>query len=233
MARFDRRLNAMAEIEWRVSPMPVPYPNAVSAMEARVAAIRGGTATELVWLLEHPALYTAGAGAAPSDLLLPDFLPVFRTGRGGKLTYHGPGQRVAYVLLDLARRGADLRAFVRDLEEWIIRTLAGFGVAGERRAGRIGIWVIHADGTEHKIAAIGVRVRRWVSYHGLSINLAPDLGHYRGIVPCGIAEHGVTSLHAEGAAIDMAALDAALADTFVKIFGPSVRKSSFVSNEKG
>jgi lipoyl(octanoyl) transferase len=215
----------MAEIEWRISPAPVPYPDAVSAMEARVAAIRAGTATELVWLLEHPALYTAGAGTAPSDLLLPDFLPVFSTGRGGKLTYHGPGQRVAYVLLDLARRGADLRAFVRDLEEWIIRTLASFGVTGERRAGRVGIWVVHADGTEHKIAAIGVRVRRWVSYHGLSINLAPDLGHYRGIVPCGIAEHGVTSLHAEGAAIDMAALDAALASSFTEIFAAPPQSS--------
>lgn len=209
----------MGEIEWRTSPKPVAYPDAVAAMERRAAAIRAGTAPELIWLLEHPALYTAGTGSDDADLLLPDFLPVYRTGRGGKLTYHGPGQRIVYVLLDLERRGRDLRRFVRDLEEWIIQALARLGIAGERRGGRVGIWVVHADGSEHKIAAIGVRVRRWVSYHGISINVAPDLGHYRGIVPCGIAEHGVTSLAAEGLAADMAALDAALDATFAAVFG--------------
>ena len=208
----------MSEIEWRTGPAPVLYPDAVAAMEQRAAAIRACTATELVWLLEHPPLYTAGTGAEERDLLLPDFLPVFRTGRGGKLTYHGPGQRVAYVLLDLERRGCDLRRFVRDLEEWMIRALARLGIEGERRAGRVGIWVVHRDGSEHKIAAIGVRVRRWVSYHGISINLDPDLSHYRGIVPCGIAGHGVTSLKAEGIAADMTALDAALKEVFPEVF---------------
>jgi lipoyl(octanoyl) transferase len=205
-------------MEWRKAAAPVPYPDAVAAMEARAAAIRAGAAPELVWLLEHPPLYTAGTGTADSDLLLPDFLPVYRTGRGGKLTYHGPGQRVAYVLLDLERRGCDLRRFVHDLEEWLIRALARVGIAGERRDGRVGIWVVHRDGSEHKIAAIGVRVRRWVSYHGVSINVAPDLSHYCGIVPCGIAGHGVTSLQAEGVAADMAALDAALRETFDTVF---------------
>lgn len=213
----------MGEIEWRVSREPVAYPDAVAAMEQRAAAIRGGKAPELIWLLEHPALYTAGTGAEDGDLLLPDFLPVFRTGRGGKLTYHGPGQRVVYVMLDLERRGRDLRRFVHDLEEWIVRALADLGVAGERRDGRVGIWVAHRDGTEAKIAAIGVRIRRWVSYHGISVNVDPDLSHYRGIVPCGIAEHGVTSLKAEGVTADTAALDAALRDTFRDVFElPSV-----------
>jgi lipoyl(octanoyl) transferase len=209
----------MGEIEWRIGAAPIPYPEAVAAMEDRVAAIRAGAAPELVWLLEHPALYTAGTGTRDADLLLPDFLPVFRTGRGGQLTYHGPGQRVAYVLLDLERRGADLRRYIRDLEDWIIRALARFGIEGARRDGRVGIWVVHPDGGERKIAAIGVRVRRWVSYHGVSINLDPDLDHYRGIVPCGIAEHGITSLRAEGVAADLASLDAALAETFGEVFG--------------
>ena len=208
----------MSDVAWQASERPVPYPEAVAAMEARVAAIRAGTAPDLVWLLEHPALYTAGAGTGPSDLLLPDFLPVFPTGRGGKLTYHGPGQRIAYVMLDLGRRGADLRRFVHDLEEWTIRAVARLGVAGERRVGRVGIWVVRGDGSEHKIAAIGVRVRRWVSYHGISINIDPDLSHYRGIVPCGIAEHGVTSLRAEGIEADMPALDAALRAAFSDVF---------------
>ncbi len=209
----------MGEIAWHKSAEPVTYLDAVAAMEERAAAIRAGEASELVWLLEHPALYTAGTGSNESDLLLPDFLPVFRTGRGGKLTYHGPGQRVVYVLLDLERRGSDLRRFVHDLEEWIIRSLARIGVTGERRAGRVGIWVVHRDRSEAKIAAIGVRVRRWVSYHGISINVDPDLSHYCGIVPCGIADHGVTSLAAEGVAADMAALDAALRATFNDVFG--------------
>jgi lipoyl(octanoyl) transferase len=213
-----RHLAGMKPIEWRVSRGLVPYPDAVAEMEARVAAIRAGEAPELVWLLEHPPLYSAGTGSDERDLLDADFLPVFRTGRGGKLTYHGPGQRVAYVMLDLQRRGSDLRRFVRDLEEWTIRALARFGLKGERRQGRVGIWIAERDGSENKIAAIGVRVRRWVSFHGVSINLDPDLAHYRGIVPCGVAEHGVTSLRALGVAIDMAALDAALRDTFGEVF---------------
>jgi lipoyl(octanoyl) transferase len=209
----------MDKIEWRMSPGLVGYVEAVAEMERRVTAIRAGFMPELVWLLEHPALYTAGTGTRPDDLLDPDFLPIFRTGRGGKLTYHGPGQRVAYVLLDLERRGRDIRAFIRDLEEWIISALARFGLRGERRDGRIGIWVVGGDGLERKIAAIGVRVRRWVSYHGISINLDPDLSHYRGIVPCGIIEHGVTSLRREGIAADMTILDAALKSAFAEIFG--------------
>jgi lipoyl(octanoyl) transferase len=206
-------------VEWRISENPVAYPEALIAMESRVAAIREGSAPELVWLLEHPPLYTAGTSARDQDLIDPDLLPIFRTGRGGKFTYHGPGQRVAYVLLDLSRRGNDLRAFVRNLEEWLIRALARFGLKGERRDGRVGIWIVRADGSEHKIAAIGVRVRRWVSYHGISLNLDPDLSHYRGIVPCGIEEHGVTSLAAEGLAIDMATLDRALQAAFEEVFG--------------
>jgi lipoyl(octanoyl) transferase len=208
----------MSEIEWRTAVGLVAYPDAVAEMEARVAAIRAGAAPELVWLLEHPPLYTAGTSARDRDLLQPDFLPVYRSGRGGQLTYHGPGQRVAYVLLDLRRRGQDVRRFVHDLEEWIVLALGTFGVRGERRDGRVGIWVVHADGSEAKIAAIGVRVRRWVSYHGIAVNLAPDLSHYRGIVPCGIAEHGVTSLAVEGVETDMATFDRALESTFNEAF---------------
>ncbi len=173
-------------IEWRISDSPVPYPEAVRTMEERVAAIRAGTARELMWLLEHPPLYTAGTSARAGDLLQPDRFPVYASGRGGQYTYHGPGQRVAYVMLDLKRREPDLRRFVHDLEEWVIRTLAGFNVRGERRAGRIGIWVARPGGREDKIAAIGVRVRHWVSYHGIAINLDPELAHFTGIVPCGI-----------------------------------------------
>ena len=214
-------LTIMSEIEWRASHGPVPYPAAVAEMEARVAAIRADTASELVWLLEHPPLYTAGTGSRDEDLLDPSLLPVYRGGRGGKFTYHGPGQRVAYVMLDLANRKSDPRAFVGDLEEWIIRALGDFHIRGERRAGRVGIWIAHADGSEAKIAAIGVRIRRWVSFHGISINLNPDLSHYRGIVPCGIGEHGVTSLAVEGVEADMATLDAALRRSFADVFGNS------------
>jgi lipoyl(octanoyl) transferase len=210
----------MGALEWQVSRGPVPYPDAVAAMEERAAAIRAGTKPELIWLLEHPPLYTAGTGTDEGELLLPDFLPLYRTGRGGRLTYHGPGQRVVYVMLDLGRRGNDVRRFVRNLEEWTIRALGRLGVNGERRAGRVGVWVVHPDASEHKIAAIGVRVRRWVSYHGVSINVAPDLDHYRGIVPCGIGEHGITSLRAEGVDANLSALDAALASTFGEIFEP-------------
>jgi lipoyl(octanoyl) transferase len=207
------------EVEWRAKDAPVAYEDAVAEMEARAGAIRSGGAAELVWLLEHPALYTAGTSARPEELLDPRF-PVHRTGRGGRYTYHGPGQRVAYVLLDLAARGRDVRCYVHDLEEWTIRALARFGVTAVRRPGRVGLWVPRA-GREDKIAAIGVRVRRWVTYHGLSINLDPDLAHFDGIVPCGIAgpDLGVTSLRALGAKADMATLDAALRETFEEVFG--------------
>jgi lipoyl(octanoyl) transferase len=186
-------------------------------MEQRVAAIRAGTAPELIWLLQHPPLYTAGTSARAEELLEPGRFPVYRAGRGGRYTYHGPGQRVVYVMLDLARRGEDVRCYVHHLEEWGIRILARFGVAGERREGRVGIWVRSGD-SEAKIAAIGVRVRRWVTYHGMAINIDPDLDHFRGIVPCGIAEHGVTSLAALGIPATMAEMDAALRETFGRVF---------------
>jgi lipoyl(octanoyl) transferase len=205
-------------IEWRISATPVDYEAAVADMEDRVAAIREGTAPELVWLLEHLPLYTAGTSARDEELLDPGRLPVHRTGRGGRYTFHGPGQRIAYVMLDLARRDHDVRCHVHRLEEWMIRTLAQFGACGERRAGRVGIWVTRPDGGEDKIAAIGVRVRRWVTYHGVALNVAPDLDHYRGIVPCGIAEHGVTSLAALGIAATMAEVDDVLGATFPAIF---------------
>ncbi len=206
-------------IEWRVSPAAVPYVEAIAEMESRVAAIRAGAAPELVWLLEHPPLFTAGTSARDEDLLEPGRLPVHRAGRGGRYTYHGPGQRIAYVMLDLARRAEDVHCYVHHLEEWGIQTLARFGVGGERREGRIGVWV-KQDAGEAKIAAIGVRVRRWVTYHGISINVDPDLDHYRGIIPCGIdREHGVTSLAALGIAATMADVDAALRATFDHVFG--------------
>jgi lipoyl(octanoyl) transferase len=207
-----------AAIEWRTSQGLVPYPEALAAMEERVTAIREGLAPELVWLLEHPPLYTAGTSADPIELLEPERFPVYAAGRGGRYTYHGPGQRIAYLMLDLKRRGPDVRRYVERIEELVIRTLARFGVRGERRAGRIGIWVVLPDGTEAKIGAIGVRVRRWVSYHGVAINLCPDLGHFQGIVPCGISEYGVTSLHALGVAASFAELDAALRASFAEVF---------------
>jgi lipoyl(octanoyl) transferase len=205
-------------VEWRVAPAPVAYEDAVAAMEERVAAIRAGTAPELVWLLEHPPLYTAGTSAREEDLLDAIF-PVHRTGRGGQFTYHGPGQRVGYVMVDLKRRGLDLKSYVRALEDWLIASLAAFGVTGERRLGRVGIWIDEGAGRESKIAAIGVRVRQWVSYHGVSLNLDPDLGHYRGIVPCGISGHGVTSLAAQGVTASLAELDRAMAQAFRQAFG--------------
>jgi lipoyl(octanoyl) transferase len=219
-----------AAIEWRVSDQPVPYEAAVAEMERRIAAIRAGTAPELVWLLEHPPLYTAGTSARPEDLLDPGYLPVFKTGRGGQYTYHGPGQRVAYVLLDLngpalGQNRRDVRCHVWRLEEWMIRTLARFNVKGERRDGRIGVWVASPggpEGREDKIAAVGVRVRHWVSYHGVALNIDPDLGHFRGIVPCGvdpeISGHGVTSLARLGITTSMAEADIALRATFYKVF---------------
>jgi lipoyl(octanoyl) transferase len=206
-------------VEWRISDQPVPYPEAVAEMEARVAAIHAGDAPELVWLLEHPALYTAGTSANPADLVDPGRFPVFESGRGGQYTYHGPGQRVAYVMLDLKRRGPDIRAYVHDLEEWLIRTLAGFVVRGERRCGRVGIWVERGNGREDKIAAIGVRVRHWVTFHGIALNLDPDLSHFEGIVPCGIREHGVTSLWDLGLTPTMADLDCRLMASFAEVFG--------------
>ena len=206
------------EIEWRIDRIPVDYDRAIKEMEARVEAIREGVAPELVWLLEHPPLYTAGTSARGEDLLDPSYLPVHRTGRGGRYTYHGPGQRIAYVMLDLAARDRDVRCHVHRLEEWMIRTLARFDITGERRDGRVGIWVSGGGGVEEKIAAIGVRVRRWVTYHGVSLNVDPELDHYRGIVPCGIAEHGVTSLARLGVAVTMAAVDDALRATFGEIF---------------
>ena len=187
-------------------------------MEERVTAIRDYGAPELVWLLEHPPLYTAGTSAAPEELLDAARFPVYAAGRGGRYTYHGPGQRIAYLMLDLKRRGGDIRRYVHLLEELAIRTLAEFGVHGERREGRIGIWVELGDGSEAKIGAIGVRVRRWVSYHGLALNLRPDLGHFQGIVPCGISEYGVTSLAALGVRADLADLDAALRRSFADLF---------------
>ena len=197
-------------VEWLTAAEPVPYEMALAAMDTRAAAIADGLAPESVWLLEHPPLYTAGTSAKPGDLIDATRFPVHRAGRGGQYTYHGPGQRVAYVMLDLARRGQDVRAFVRGLEAWIIATLAEFGVAGETRANRVGVWVPREGGAKDKIAAIGIRVRRWVSYHGIAINVAPELGHFSGIVPCGVTGHGVTSLADLGLATTMAELDAAL-----------------------
>jgi lipoyl(octanoyl) transferase len=216
---------ALAPVELAVSKGLVPYPAALARMEARVAAIRAGEAAELCWLLEHPPLYTAGTSARPADLLGPTALPVYPTGRGGQHTYHGPGQRVAYLMLDLKRRGPDLRAYIWSLEEWAIQALVRFGLAGERRDGRIGVWLPGPDGREAKIAAIGVRVRRWVSFHGIAINVAPELAHFDGIVPCGIREFGVTSLAALGIPAGLAALDAALIESFPGVFGSALLRS--------
>jgi lipoyl(octanoyl) transferase len=209
-------------VEWRVADTLVPYDRAIAEMEARVAAIHEGQAPELVWLLEHPPLYTAGTSAQAADLLEPDRLPVYRAGRGGQYTYHGPGQRVAYVMLDLTRRGRDVGCHVWRLEEWMIRLLARFGVMGERRDGRIGVWVARErredKPVDDKIGAIGVRVRHWVTYHGLALNVDPDLSNYAGIVPCGISAHGVTSMAALGVKATLADVDAALRDTFDDVF---------------
>ena len=220
VSEIDRERNAAAGPEWRISAIPVEYQGAVAEMDARAAAIRDAGVQELIWLLEHPPLYTAGTSARPADLLDARF-PVHRSGRGGQYTYHGPGQRVVYAMLDLDRRGRDIRAYVTGLEAWIIATLATFGVTGERRAGRVGIWVDRGGGREDKIAAIGVRVRRWVTLHGLAINLAPDLRHFGGIVPCGVTQHGVTSLADLGIQASMEELDAALRATFDAAFPPA------------
>jgi lipoyl(octanoyl) transferase len=208
---------------WAVSRAPVAYPEAVAAMDARVQAILDGTAGELVWLLEHPPLYTAGVSARPADLLDPDRFPVFQSARGGQYTYHGPGQRVAYLMLDLRRRRQDVRAFVLALEEWMIGALAAFNVEGQIRPCRVGVWVERkAPGLptrEDKIGAIGVKLRRWVSFHGVSLNVEPDLTHFDGIVPCGIREHGVTSLNALGVDATMEEMDAALKAAWPRAFG--------------
>lgn len=217
-----------AALEVRRSRASVAYPDALAAMEARVAAIRAEAAPDLLWLLEHPPLYTAGTSAKADDLLAPDRFPVFKAGRGGQYTYHGPGQRVGYVVMDLKRRavtppGPDVRCFVHDLEEWLIRTLAHFGVKAERREGRIGLWVAHQDAqgrmVEDKIAALGIRIRHWVSFHGVALNVNPDLSHFSGIVPCGISQHGVTSLHALGVKATMDDVDAAMTAQFKNVFG--------------
>jgi lipoyl(octanoyl) transferase len=208
---------------WAVSQGYVPYPEAVAAMERRVEAIAEGRAGELVWLLEHPPLYTAGVSAKADDLLAPDRFPVFRTDRGGQFTYHGPGQRVAYVMLDLRERGRDVRGFVKALEGWIIGALDAFNVRGEIREGRVGVWVERRQPgapREDKIAAIGVKLRRWVSFHGIALNVEPDLGHFGGIVPCGISEHGVTSLVDLGLPVTLDDADAALKASFTRRFGP-------------
>ena len=209
-------------VEWIISDEPIAYANAVARMEARAEAVAQRRADELIWLVEHPPLYTAGTSAKPSDLIDAGRFPVYRTGRGGQYTYHGPGQRVVYAMLDISRRGRDVRGFVHSLEAWIIATLDSFNVKGELRDGRVGVWVtrpeipIGPDGSprEDKIAAIGVRLRRWVSYHGLSINVEPDLSHYEGIIPCGIREHGVTSLVDLGLPVTLADVDMALQTSF-------------------
>lgn len=212
-------------VDWQVSNGLTAYPDAVAAMQARVAAIQAGTAPELVWLVEHPPLYTAGTSARADELTDPTRFPTFSAGRGGQWTYHGPGQRVGYVMLDLSRPhggvpARDVRCFVHGLEEWLIRTLARFDVRGERREGRVGIWVADAaTGQESKIGAIGVRVSRWVSWHGVALNVAPDLSHFGGIVPCGIREHGVTSLAALGRNVRMAEVDLALRAVWSEVFG--------------
>ncbi|HKJ73304.1 MAG TPA: lipoyl(octanoyl) transferase LipB [Alphaproteobacteria bacterium] len=208
----------MTTVEWKHTPGEVDYPSAVRAMEDRVAAIHAGDALDLVWLVEHPPLYTGGTSAKREDLLTANRFPVFETGRGGQYTYHGPGQRVAYVMMDLRRRDGDVRRYVRDLEQWLIDTVADFGITAERREGRVGVWVDRGEGREDKIGALGVRVRRSVTYHGVALNVAPDLDHFSGIVPCGVREHGVTSLEDLGVETDMDAVDAALRKNFERIF---------------
>ena len=220
MSNFSDSLDP---VEWRISDAPIEYPVAVDAMEHRIAEIHAGNAPETVWLLEHPPLYTAGTSADPTELLDNNRFPVYSTGRGGRYTYHGPGQRVAYAMLDLKHRGGDVRRYVRDLEQWIIDTLAQFAIIGERREGRVGIWVTRGAPAnplhrEDKIAAIGVRVRHWIAYHGISLNVEPDLEHFGGIVPCGIEEHGVTSLWDLGQTATMPEVDMALRTSFESVF---------------
>ncbi|GJE35994.1 lipoyl(octanoyl) transferase LipB [Methylobacterium persicinum] len=215
-------------VAWRVSEARVGYDEAVAWMEARAAAIAAGREAECVWLLEHPPLYTAGTSARPEDLVGPGRFPVHPSGRGGQYTYHGPGQRVAYVMLDLTRRRPDLRAYVASLEAWLIATLEAFNVRAERREDRVGVWVRRpekGEGVEDKIAAIGIRVRRWVSFHGVSLNVEPDLGHFAGIVPCGVREHGVTSLMDLGLPVSMAEVDMQLRAAFEAVFGETMAEA--------
>lgn len=212
-------------VEWAISDGPVDYAAAVAEMERRVAGIAEGRLAERVWLVEHPPLYTAGTSANPADLIAPDRFPVHQTGRGGQYTYHGPGQRVAYVMLDLKRRRPDVRAFVAALEDWLIDTLWEHHVRGERREDRVGVWVRRPErgaGREDKIAAIGIRMRKWVSYHGIALNVEPDLDHFSGIVPCGVTQHGVTSLVDLGLPVSMAEVDMVLRSRFEARFGPTV-----------
>ena len=217
----------MQPVAWAISDAPVDYEAAVSAMEARATAIADGRAQEAVWLLQHPPLYTAGTSARAEDLVEPDRFPVYRSGRGGQYTYHGPGQRIAYAMLDLKERGRDVRAYVKNLEAWIIDTLRTFNVDGERRSGRVGVWVRRPERSgEDKIAAIGVRMRRWVTLHGIALNVEPDLTHYAGIVPCGVREHGVTSLVALGRIVTMEEVDAELRRNFEARFGDTVSAPS-------
>ncbi|MEO7026147.1 MAG: lipoyl(octanoyl) transferase LipB [Caulobacteraceae bacterium] len=218
----DLRRGDDATVEWAVSATAVGYAAAVEAMESRAAAIARGDAPELVWLLEHPPLYTAGVSARPAELLAPNRFPVFRSGRGGRYTYHGPGQRVAYVMLDLNARTRDARAFVTSLEAWIIAALARLNVAAAIRTGRVGVWVDRGGGREDKIAAIGIKLRRWVSFHGVSLNVDPVLDHFSGIVPCGIIGHGVTSLADLDAPAPLPVVDAALRGTFETVFGATI-----------
>lgn len=209
-------------IEWRFSDENVPYEDALRFMEQRVKAIAAGEEPECIWLLEHPPLYTAGTSADSRDLIDPNRFPVYDAGRGGQYTYHGPGQRIAYVMLDLSKRGRDIRKFVNTLEEWVIQALATFNITGERREGRVGIWVDRGMGREDKIGAIGVRVRKWVTFHGISLNVEPDLDHFGGIVPCGISEHGVTSLQDLGIWVTMQEIDSLLMTCFDAVFEDSV-----------
>ena len=224
--------DAPGGVEWTVAPGLTPYPAALDSMEARAAAIHAGKAPERVWLVEHPPLYTRGTSADDDELLAPDRFPVFPTGRGGRYTYHGPGQRVGYVQLDLEKRGRDLRCYVHALEGWVIDALAGLGVAAHRAPGRIGIWV-DQNGREAKIGAIGVRVRRWVTLHGFAVNIAPDLGHFGGIVPCGIADFPVTSLAALGIPLSMAEFDARLRDAFPAFLASLSRAGSGTEKQCG
>lgn len=222
------KMQNLSKIHWKSSEKPVPYQSAIDFMEDRVANIAAGTANECIWLLEHPSLYTAGTSAKPPDLLTPDRFPVYKTGRGGEYTYHGPGQRIAYVMLDLNKRQKDVRWFVFEMESWVIASLASLGLKAERRSGRVGLWVkrpikdetAKEETAEDKIAAIGIRLRKWVSFHGLSINVSPDLEHFSGIVPCGISQHGVTSLADLNIKVTMEDIDQALKSTFNQHFLP-------------
>ena len=222
---MSEKIYSATPVMWRTSEGLIPYPDAHDYMKAKALEIATKGASEVIWLLEHPPLYTAGTSANPQDLIDPERFEIFDAGRGGQYTYHGPGQRVCYVMLDLRKRGRDVAEFIRTLEQWTIDSLADLGVTAERRCGRVGVWVAHQDGREEKIGAIGVRLKKWVSFHGISINVAPDLSHFEGIVPCGISEHGVTSLNALGTSENsdeslMKRLDKALLENFEKLFSP-------------